>query len=348
MPVINAKGLIAERAKAIHDFHEETGCRRAELDVSGGVDSAVVLGLLAHALGPDNITAAYIGIHSNNQSLERAREVAKWFNVKLIEIDLTKTFEGFIEQATAQMRLAKVHRVSLDTCDNTVLGSIRSTLRATAGRAFNRMAGGGIRHGTGNECEDRWARFYQKGGDGEVDTNPIAMLSKGEVFQVGRALGVPVSILAARPSPDLWAVGDVHNDEDEYDSYFNVQAQPWYSYIDLKTGDYKSIGTIERVSRFADIIDNSLFNSWMLHKSLTDEAREMSTQDLVNHALETTFKGYDPLMARKVLLAARRAELTTRHKFNPNCPALGERSALVRDGLLTNNLPNFNTEGKVQ
>ena len=68
--------------------------------------------------------------------------------------------------------------------DPTILGSIRSCIRAPIGRGFNRMTGGGIRHGTGNECEDRFLRFYQKGGDGEVDTNPIAMLSKGEVYQV--------------------------------------------------------------------------------------------------------------------------------------------------------------------
>ena len=43
------------------------------------------------------------------------------------------------------------------------------------------MTGNGLRHGTGNECEDRWLRFYQKGGDGEVDSNPIAMLSKGGI-----------------------------------------------------------------------------------------------------------------------------------------------------------------------
>ena len=71
-------------------------------------------------------------------------------------------------------------------------------------------AGGGIRHGTGNECEDRFLRFYQKGGDGEVDTNPIAMLSKGEVFQLARGLGVPQRVLQALPSPDLWGVGEQH------------------------------------------------------------------------------------------------------------------------------------------
>jgi NH3-dependent NAD+ synthetase len=99
--------------------------------------------------------------------------------------------------------------------DPTIMGSIRSTLRAPWGRAANRLSGGGIRHGTGNEDEDRVLRFYQKGGDGEVDSNPISMLSKGEVFQLGIALGVPRSILSARPSPDLWGVGEEHNDEED-------------------------------------------------------------------------------------------------------------------------------------
>src|SRR5690606_15604020 len=131
--------------------------------------------------------------------------------------------------------------------DPTILGSIRSCLRAPVGRGFNRMTGSGIRHGTGNECEDRWLRFYQKGGDGEVDTNPIAMLAKGEVYQLGRALEVPRSIIDALPSPDLHGVGDTHNDEDEIRAMSGVD---WtYSRIDWDTGAYVRVGTIELLSR---------------------------------------------------------------------------------------------------
>ena len=176
MPVIDREALIADRVKAIRDYHDTAGVQRAELDVSGGVDSAVMLGLLARALGADNITAVYSDIHSSTASASRAREAAAAFGVDLVEIDLTDLFESLV----AQMRLALAAagfdgeaiemRVSRDP---TVLGSIRSTLRAPVGRAFNRMTGGGIRHGTGNECSRLRSPHGLDRPAGQVDRDPL-------------------------------------------------------------------------------------------------------------------------------------------------------------------------------
>jgi NH3-dependent NAD+ synthetase len=47
MPVLDVEELIKARVRAIQWYHETTGIKRAQLDVSGGVDSAVMLGLLA-------------------------------------------------------------------------------------------------------------------------------------------------------------------------------------------------------------------------------------------------------------------------------------------------------------
>jgi NH3-dependent NAD+ synthetase len=168
----------------------------APSSISGGVDSAVMLGLLVRALGPDKITPVYTSIHSSAASRECARECAAAFGVRLVELDLSKLFDELIADIRKALIDIGHSAADLDArarMDPTILGSIRSCLRAPVGRGFNRMTGGGIRHGTGNECEDRWLRFYQKGGDGEVDTNPIAMLAKGETYQLARSQG---------PAPD--------------------------------------------------------------------------------------------------------------------------------------------------
>jgi NH3-dependent NAD+ synthetase len=187
---------------------------------------------------------------------------------------------------------------------------------------------GGIRHGTGNECEDRWLRFYQKGGDGEVDTNPIAMLSKGETYQLAKVLGVPRSIIEALPSPDLHGVGEQHNDEDEIRAMSGVD---WtYSRIDVETGRYTRVGTIEMLSRFLD-----------LHPELLRDG------DLPEQELERLANAAEPLFQRRhavvvtFLESARALEKMTRHKANPNIPSLGERSNLVQRGILSNELPKL-------
>ncbi len=329
MPVLDLQALIDDRVTAIRHFHERTGATRAELDISGGVDSALMLALLARAVGPDNITAAYIGIHSSDSSRARAHEVAETYGVKLIDVDLTKLFDELIVTMREAMISAGYSRGEIEERmrrDPVVLGSIRSCLRAPVGRGFNRIAGGGIRHGTGNECEDRWLRFFQKGGDGEVDTNPIAMLAKGEVYQLSRALGVPRSILEALPSPDLHGIGDKHNDEDEIRQWSGVD---WtYSRLDVETGKYRRVGSIEIMSRFLDRHPEIVRDQPLSEAELDALAREAEPLFGRSHAVVLAF-----------IESCRALEKTTRHKANPNCPSLGNRASLAERGILTNELP---------
>ena len=232
--------------------------------------------------------------------------------------------------------------------DPTIIGSIRSCLRAPIGRACNRLMGGGIRHGTGNECEDRFLRYYQKGGDGEVDTNPLAMLSKTEVFQLAWGLGerfpkarqAYIDTIKAKPSADLWGTGDDHSDETEVRRWLKVPFT--YGSIDPETGRVTSFGTIERVSRF---LDNSmgghpvrfpqqiLFGNAEIHDGLWREMADFSQDDGF-----FPWEDFTPVEVVSFLMAARYAEKTTRHKLNPNIPTLGTRQELVEQGLLSNEL----------
>lgn len=349
MPVLNPQALIQNRVDALRAFHASTNQPRAELDVSGGVDSAVMLGLLAQALGGDNITAIWIGIDSSEDSLLRAREAAEAFKVKLIEFDATSLFHHLVDSLEDAVDTASGdpsgqsmydirERVRLDP---TILGSIRSTLRAPIGRAVNRLSGGGIRHGTGNECEDRVLRFYQKGGDGEVDTNPIAMLSKGEVFQLARALEVPQSILHARPSPDLWGTGGEHSDEAEIRGYLGLEGcgETMYSYIG-DYGAYTSVGMVERLSRFCDTLLPGATGSSYGEALFRDDASERGLDFLVScHDSNPALRGLGEDITRKLLLGARRVEKITRHKMNPAIPTLGDRAEMLVAGILTNTLP---------
>lgn len=340
MPVTNPHKLITNRVDAIRSFHEDIGIERAQLDVSGGVDSAVMLMLLARAVGPNNITAVYTGIHSSDDSLRRAKEVAAAAKVPLIETDVSKQFDAMIEEVFhGALVKAGYDWTKISTRmdqDPTVLGSFRSCLRAPIGRVLNRLTGGGIRHGTGNECEDRWLRFYQKGGDGEVDTNPISMLSKGEVFQLGRALEVPRSILAATPSHDLHEGEPTSHDEVEIQKYYGV---PWrYSVVNPDTGIYTHVGSIEQMSRFMDEYAEDAW--WAGAEGIFHDKEDVTTRwTELAKAAEPFFPNFECEQIITFLKSAQAIEKMTRHKFNPNCPSLGDRKDLVDAGILTNTLP---------
>lgn len=342
MPILSASALIESRCAAICGYHLRTGIDRAQLDVSGGVDSAVLLALLARAIGPEKITAVYSSIHSSDSSRSRAEEIARACNVPLIKLDLSEIFDQLSEHLQSQAVAAGYSRAALESdiqSDPTVLGSLRSCLRAPIGRGLNRMTRGGIRHGTGNECEDRFIRFYQKGGDGEVDTNPIQMLSKGEVYQLAAALDVPQSILEALPSPDLHGNAEAHNDEDELRELTGVA---WtYSRVDPQSGQYQALGTIELTSRFLDRpgVSELLFGDAELSaQNWSDLCRLARTHEF--HALS----GQGTLV-EALLRSARKLEKSSRHKFNPAIPSLGRREQLVIAGWLDNRLPDLPIAG---
>lgn len=344
MPVTNVNKLIKNRVKAIKEYHFKAGLQRAQLDVSGGIDSAVMLGLLAKAVGPENITAVYSDIHSSSDSERRAEEAAKAFGVNLISINLTQMFDELTEAMVERLHdigCKDVEVVERMEKDPTILGSIRSCIRAPIGRGFNRMSGGGIRHGTGNECEDRWLRFYQKGGDGEVDTNTLAMLSKGEIYQLAIGLGVPESILTAVPSPDLQGVGEAHNDEDELRALTGID---WtYSRVDHKTGEYTRVGTIERMSRFMDaeekFYNEEIQNHWGAHSKEPNEVDIRVSS--VKRASELVYPGVSDEVITRYRISAIHQDTSTKHKENPNCPVLGGRWELLDIGAITNELPRI-------
>ncbi|MGB1700097.1 MAG: NAD(+) synthase, partial [Nannocystaceae bacterium] len=255
MPVRSVGNLIQNRVRAIRDYHDAVGVETAELDVSGGIDSAVMCGLLAKAISPANIGCVFSGIHSSDASLRHARAVTEAFGVRLIEIDVSEEYESMSSKILTAMTATGFDGQVIDerrARSLAVDGSFRSCLRAPIGRYVNRLMGGGIRHGTGNECEDRFVRFYQKGGDGEVDTNPIAMLSKGEVYQLARGLGVPAAVIDAEPTHDLHRGAASSHDEVELKAWTGVD---WtYSRVDVETGEYRRVGTIERMSRLLDAV----------------------------------------------------------------------------------------------
>lgn len=355
MPVLNPEALIDERVSALKRAHADAGLAKAELDLSGGIDSAVMAGLLVLAVGPENLILVHSNINSNPEQTARAQALADAIGVPMNNVDLGDVYVDLLAlmfNAIVDVNPSAMTAVEARIkADPTILGSIRSTLRAPIGRAFNRLLGGGIRHGTGNEDEDRVVRFYQKGGDGEVDSNPIAFLSKGEVYQLGLALGKRLGpaaeaaylpIINATPSPDLWGTGDQHTDESELKKWLGVDYT--YSRIDPVTGQYSYVGTNERVNRFLDtMVYEKLRLKYPIEELLFDPYEDMDSYDWVDviaRAVESgIFKGMTAESIEALLRAAQRAEKATRHKLNPNIPTYGDREDLVGQDILTNKLP---------
>lgn len=176
------------------------------IGVSGGVDSAVTSTLCAMT-GLD-VMCLEMPIHQAESHVSRAQEhieqLKKRFpNLQSTRIDLTPVFESFKSDINLEGSASTV---------DMALANSRARLRMTTLYYYAGLLGKLVA-GTGNKVEDFGVGFYTKYGDGGVDLSPIADLLKSEVYDLGKVLQVPQSILTAAPSDGLF--GDARSDEDQ-------------------------------------------------------------------------------------------------------------------------------------
>jgi NAD+ synthase/NAD+ synthase (glutamine-hydrolysing) len=93
--------------QGIRDYFQKTGFEKAILGLSGGLDSSVVVVLLADALGPENVLAVSMpSALTPQESRTDAQGIANGLNVSLMEIpigDITEAFGLGLAQICAQV-----------------------------------------------------------------------------------------------------------------------------------------------------------------------------------------------------------------------------------------------------
>jgi len=190
-------------SKWIKNYLENNNLSSLVVGISGGIDSAVTSTLCAMTGYETN--AVIMPIHQNKDETARGIEHCKWLkkefsNVKIIQIDLSKTFDQFCDVFPQELN------------DNLTLANTRARIRMTS---LYFIAGNtkGIVVGTGNKVEDFGVGFFTKYGDGGVDISPIADLMKSDVYDLGASLGIVQSIMKAKPTDGLW--DDERTDEQQ-------------------------------------------------------------------------------------------------------------------------------------
>jgi NAD+ synthase len=114
--------------------------------------------------------------------------------VQYVRIDLTKTFDAFKSSLCG------------DFANNLAFANSKSRLRMVALYQVA-TANDGLVVGTGNRVEDFGIGFCTKYGDSAVDISPIADLTKTEVRQMARELGILSELSEAVPTDGLWEDG---------------------------------------------------------------------------------------------------------------------------------------------
>lgn len=172
------------------------------LGLSGGVDSALCAYLLKELTVPRLALLLPTAVNESTD-LSHGRRVAELCGLEQRTIDIQPAYELLLASLGPLLDLN-------DGRERLLRGNLMARLRMvylfTA--AHSRRA---LVLGTDNRAEMLMG-YFTKFGDGAADVLPLAGLTKGQVFELAKFLGVPAEILNKAPSAGLW-VGQ--SDEEE-------------------------------------------------------------------------------------------------------------------------------------
>jgi NAD+ synthase len=215
----------------------------AVVAVSGGVDSSVVAGLCARALGPERVLTLLLPERdSSPDSLALGSLVARHFGISAVTQNVTPILEaagcyrlqeeavrgvfpaygsGWKFKVTLPSVLASerlsISRLTVRSPDGVTRSErmpVVAYLQLIAATNFKQRVRKMVEYynadrlnyavvGTPNRLEYDQG-FFVKGGDGLADVKPIAHLYKSQVYALARALGIPAEICDRVPTTDTF------------------------------------------------------------------------------------------------------------------------------------------------
>lgn len=184
---------IQSMVKWLRERVDEAGANGLVLGISGGVDSAVVGGIIKKAF-PDQAKGLILPCYSSQKDIEDGKKVCEALSLSYEIVDIGEPHRLIMEAFSFDPKNAASMRAS----DS----NLRARLRMAAAYAYANYHGY-LTVGTDNAAELHIG-YFTKYGDGGVDLLPIAQLLKCEVFHMARLLGVPKEVVYKAPSAGLW------------------------------------------------------------------------------------------------------------------------------------------------
>ena len=202
----NAGNVIAEQVERIR---AQVGNARVISAMSGGVDSAVSTALVHKAIG-DQLTAVFVdhGLLRKGEREQVERDYVASTGVRLITVDAADTFLGHLEGVSDPETKRKIiGREFIRTFEKVQLDLVQEA-RASGeevkflvqGTLYPDVVESGGGAGTANIKSHHNVGGLPEDLDFEL-IEPLRLLFKDEVREIGRELGIPEAIVGRQPFP---------------------------------------------------------------------------------------------------------------------------------------------------
>lgn len=216
MKNFNAIDIKNRCIKWIQDWFEENGkdCN-AVVGISGGVDSSVVAALCVEALGKDRVYGVIMPNHQQ-ADIGYAYEICDHLHIKHTVVNIGLTIDALSSEISSLvMRTMKAHHLEPIVLSDQTKINLPPRIRMATLYAVSQSINGRVAN-TCNLSED-WIGYSTRYGDSVGDFSPLSNLTKTEVKEIGRALGLPESLVAKTPTDGLCGKTDEDNFGFTYD-----------------------------------------------------------------------------------------------------------------------------------
>lgn len=187
---------LKEYIEVIYDFLrnylKESHQEGYVLGISGGVDSSVVAAICKNAVGKDKLHCILMPIDSLDSDLKDGLQLVNDLGLNYHIIDNSNAYHAYLEN---------FNKLGIEL-DNSTKGNLKARMRMATLYAYaqkNHL----LVLGTDNK-DEYYVGYFTKYGDGGVDLLPIVHLTKEEVREVGKILGVRSSLVERVPSAGLY------------------------------------------------------------------------------------------------------------------------------------------------
>lgn len=202
----NAEKYIEEKTNLLNKYMRKAKLSACVVAISGGIDSAVVLGIVNEAAKKKDSPIKKIipmllpilkstGVTNQNEATTRGKELCEKLGLKPYIIDLTSINEEIRKNLEPVIGI---------TGEDWAIGQLgpysRTPVLYYTTSLLNQAGYGSIICGTTNKDEGTYLGYIGKASDGMVDLQIISDIHKSEVYKVAEILGIPKSIMDVIPS----------------------------------------------------------------------------------------------------------------------------------------------------
>lgn len=212
----DAKDYVEKKANLLNAYMRKFNLKSCVVAISGGIDSAIVLGIINYAFKQENSPIKKViplllpitkssGVTNQVEATSRGLELCNKLDLKSYVVDLSrinsdirKDLESVLDIKGEDWAIGQLGPYS-----RTPILYYTTSLLCQEG--FN-----AIICGTTNKDEGSYLGYIGKASDGMVDVQVISDIHKSEVYKVGKFLKIPKSIMGVAPSGDMY---DYRTDE---------------------------------------------------------------------------------------------------------------------------------------